>query len=69
MQPGDMATSTRSGEGVIPIPSPRPEIDPQVLLIRALATDVTDRRLTHDQAVAELRRHLSQSAPRAAAEA
>jgi hypothetical protein len=55
-----------SGAKTTRLPAPRSEVDPQVLLIRSLATDVTDRKLTHDQAVAELRRQLTDElAPRA----
>lgn len=44
--------------------------DAQVSLIRTLASEVTHHKMTHEQAVAELRRQLSlQTAPPAGAEA
>lgn len=66
-----MVGAMSSGGGAALLPAPRRETDPQVLLIRSLADDVTQRRITHQQAVAELRRQLSRelgpTPPRAAA--
>lgn len=50
-----------SGETSVLVPTPRRHADQQdvVVLIRSLASAVTDHEITHEQAVDELRRQLT----------